>query len=170
MAIRPTHVLVGALAVSLLANGVLAGALAQRAFTEPDVPAARERVMMIHGGGVHPRAFIAALPEAERETAGEAMRANMPRMRELFGEAREARRSVAETMSAEPFDPQAAAIALERVRAARGDIEAEGEGVLLAILAGLDPEARAEVLQETYLREPRWRGRRERRTRRDADG
>ncbi|TRO96492.1 periplasmic heavy metal sensor [Glycocaulis profundi] len=168
MAIRSTHVLVGALAASLLANGVLAGALAQRALTEPDAPAARERVMM-HGGDVHPRAFIAALPEAEREAAGEAMRANMPRMRELFGEAREARRSVAETMSAEPFDPQAAAMALERVRAARGDIEAEGEGVLLAILAGLDPEARAEVLEETYLRQPRWRERRERRTRRDAD-
>jgi uncharacterized membrane protein len=166
MAIRSTHVLIGALAVSLLANGVLAGALAQRAFSDPEPPAARERVM-IHGGGVHPRAFIAALPEAEREAAGEAMRANMPRMRALFGEAREARRSVAETMSAEPFDPQAAAMALERVRAARGDIEAEGEGVLLAILAGLDPEARAEVLQETYLREPRWRERRERRTRRD---
>lgn len=169
MAIRSTHVLIGALAVSLLANGVLAGALAQRALTEPEAPAARERVM-IRGGGVHPRAFIAALPESEREAAGEALQVNMPRMRELFSEAREARRNVAETLSAEPFDPQAAAMALERVRAARGDIEAEGEGVLLAVLARLDAETRAQVLEETYLREPRWRERRERRMRRDVDG
>lgn len=156
--IRSPRALVALLIISVLINGALAGALAQRQFAEPAAaPRAETRAMM--RGPFNPRAFIAALPEDERAAARETLRGNMPAMRERFTEARDARREAETVLRADPFDPTAAAAALSEARAARARIEAEGEAVILNIIAGLDAETRQTVLNEAYS------GQRQRRTR-----
>lgn len=167
---------IAALLVSVLVNGALIGFLLHRNADGP-----RWRVM--HDGGPESgpphrespmsgrfdvRGFLAALPEAERETAGRRLRENMESMRDIGREAFEARRQADAVLAAEPFDPDAARAALERVREIRLGVETQMETSLIEILAGLDPELRAAALEAG--RSNPFEGRHRRGFRRSRDG
>ncbi|WP_300551872.1 periplasmic heavy metal sensor [Maricaulis sp.] len=140
-----------ALIVSVLVNGALIGFVAQRQLA-PAAPAAVERP---DGSGretglrgFNVRRFIAALPPEYRRNARQRMRQEAPRSRELMREAYRARREAEVAMMAEPFDPDAAQLALQRMRTSRHAVEAHIEGVLIAVVADLDADTRARVLRE----------------------
>jgi uncharacterized membrane protein len=139
-----------ALIVSVLVNGALIGFVAQRQLApappvveRPDGPGAEAGPR-----GFNVRRFIAALPPEYRRTARLRMREEAPRSRELMREAYVARREAEVAMMAEPFDPDAAQLALQRMRTSRHAVEAHIEGVLIELVADLDADTRARVLRE----------------------
>ncbi|WP_417494684.1 periplasmic heavy metal sensor [Maricaulis sp.] len=146
---------IAALLVSVLLNGALIGFVAHRSADGPSWRAGSDGAGP--GGppppeppmasGFNVRGFLEALPEAEREVAGRRLRENMETMRELGREAREARREADEVLAADPFDPEAAQAALQRVREIRLGFEARMEASLIEVIAGLDPEVRAAALE-----------------------
>ncbi|WP_417478576.1 periplasmic heavy metal sensor [Maricaulis sp.] len=160
---------IAALLVSVLVNGALIGFLAHRSADGPSWRSHSERDRMHgpspHGGsmssGFDVRGFLGALPEAERELAGQRLRANMETMREIGRQAFEARREADAVLAAEPFDPEAARAALQRVRETRLGFEAGMEASLIEVIAGLDPDVRAAALEagrRNSFRERRSRG------------
>ncbi|WP_339739005.1 periplasmic heavy metal sensor [uncultured Maricaulis sp.] len=160
---------IAALLVSVLLNGALIGFLAHRSADGPSWRGHPESARMDgpppHGGsmssGFDVRGFLGALPEAERQQASEQLRANMESMREIGREAFAARREADMVLAADPFDPEAAQLALQRVREIRLDFEARMESSLIEVMAGLDPEVRAAALEagrRGSFRERRRRG------------
>lgn len=150
------RVWIGLLVLSLGANGVLAGIIAQRALTPP--PAAHEGGRFIAtAGAFNPRAFIAALPEERQESARDELREGLRALRPLFGEMVARRREMNALLRAETFDEAALLAAMADIRAVRARIDAGGEAVLLSIVADLDPDARRAALEAAYA--PRVRGR-----------
>ncbi len=158
------RVWIALLIASLLANGVLAGVLMQRKVNEARVELPAERVLM--RGPFNPRAFIAALPEDRQEAARHELREGLRNVRPLLRQSFEARRRANQAMAAAEFDPDAVLIAMAEFRTLRAEIDESGEQVILAIVADLDPEARAAALEAAYSvrgREGRGMGRHMRR-------
>lgn len=129
------------LLISVLLNGVLLGAGA-RTWFGADTPDASSEPAPPTAGGFQLRRFVAALPEDERR---EARARIVETRRELGGLVREAgrsRRLAAEALLADPFDPDAAELALDRSRQARTQLEDATEALILDIAADLEPEER----------------------------
>lgn len=145
---------VGLLVVSVLVNGVLAGVLIQRALSGPQIAAPVHAEHRAARGRFDPHAFLAALPEEARPAARQRLREGASEMRPLMHEAMQARRAAHDALVAEPFDGAIALAALARVRAARDDMEAHGEAVVLDIAADLDPATRRRVLREAWSGRP----------------
>lgn len=139
-----------ALIASVLINGALIGFVAQRqlAPAAPVIERPGEPGQDAGPRGFNVRRFIAALPQEYRQEARQRMRQEAPRSRELMREAYIARREAEVAMMAEPFDPEAAQQALQRMRTSRHAVEAHIEGVLIEVVADLDAETRARVLRE----------------------
>ncbi|AZU04571.1 integral membrane protein [Glycocaulis alkaliphilus] len=137
------------LVVSLGANGVLAGILAQRALT-PAGAVHEAGGHMPGGGGFNPRAFIAALPEERRETASAELREGLRELRPLFGEMIARRREMNALLRAEAFDETAMLALTADIRALRSQLDAAGEEVILGIVSDLEPEARRAALEAAY--------------------
>ena len=143
-----------ALLVSVLVNGALIGFVIHRSADGPSWRAGHERGPDSGPPREGPassrfdvRAFLAALPEAERELAEQRLHEHMETMRERGREIFETRRQADEILAADPFDPEAAQAALERVRDFRLGVETQMETALIEILAGLDAETRAAALE-----------------------
>ena len=146
---------IAALLVSVLLNGALIGFLVQRSADGPSWRGHPDGVRMDGpppqgapmSRGFDVRGFLGALPEPERERASQRMRENMDMMREIGREAYEARDQADAVLAAEPFDPEAAQAALQRVREIRLRSEAGMEASLIEVIAGLDPDVRAAALE-----------------------
>lgn len=151
------------LLASLLANGVLAGILVQRKVASEVTQPGRDRTDL--RGSFNPRAFVAALPEDRQEAARRELRDGLRALRPLMRASFDARRRANEAMGSAEFDADAVLAAMAEFRAARAQVEAQAEQVLLDIVADLDPEARRIALEAAYApREGRgMRGRDQRR-------
>lgn len=154
------------LVVSLGANGVLAGILAQRALA-PASTAQETGRHLVGSGGFNPRAFIAALPEERRDGARSELREGLRELRPLFGEMIERRREMNALLRADDFDEAALLALTADIRAIRARLDAGGEEVLLNIVSDLDPEVRRAALEAAYA--PRGRGMRRGGERRDGE-
>lgn len=144
-----------ALLISLTANGVMTGIVLHRVVGSPHVTdvvphgAHRPHRRPPEGGrpgGFNVRAFARSLPEDQRALARERFEAERGRFRELMLEARAAQREAEAAMLAEPYDPEAAAAALDTLRERRFAIEAAMEDIVLDLVADLPPDARLEAL------------------------
>jgi uncharacterized membrane protein len=148
-----------ALLVSVLVNGLLAGFVWHRTSGGPDWnPARMERP---HGppgrppggeggpppGGFNARGFIDTLPPAQRREAMRRFREEAPVVRELTRQAAQARLDAQETLIADPYDPEAAAAALTEMRERQNAIQAHIEGMVVELIADLDPETRQAALE-----------------------
>lgn len=153
------------LIASVLLNGVLIGAGARHWFAPAREPAAQAPVSgpVMMRGHFSMRAFMRALPEAQRAEARERFESARTDMRTLGREAMTARRTASEALRAQPFDAEAASQAMAEARAARARMEARSEALILEILDTMEPEAREAVLEEAFA--PRERSRRWRRSR-----
>ena len=147
------NIWIALLLASVLLNGVLIGVSA-RTWLSPSQPAMVTREGPPRGFDV--RAFVEALPEAHREDARRRAQAERRALRGEFRAAGQARRQAFEALNAEPFDPQAAAMALDEARAARGAIEARIEGLILDVAADLTPQERRAALSAA-IGPPRFR-------------
>lgn len=150
---RRINIWIALLLASVLLNGVLIGVSA-RTWLSPGEPAAVTREGPPRGFDV--RAFVDALPEARREDARRRAQAERRALRGEFRAAGQARRQAFEALNAEPFDPQAAAEALDQARAARGAIEARIEAMIMDIAADLTPDERRAAL-DAAIGPPRFR-------------
>jgi uncharacterized membrane protein len=164
---------IAALLVSVLVNGALFGFLLHRTSDGPSWRGHGEgRPMMAGpppsqspmGAGFDMRAFLGALPEAEREQAGRRFHAEMESMRGVWREFAEARAEADAALSAEPFDPEAVRSALARARQIHLRIEDGLETSIIETVAGLDPDVRAAALaagreaSRSGRHGSRWRG------------
>ncbi|WP_421786057.1 periplasmic heavy metal sensor [Hyphobacterium sp.] len=144
-----------ALLISLTANGVMTGIVLHRVVGSPHVsdvvPHGGER---LHpgppepgrAGGFNVRAFLRSLPEAQRAQARQRFAAERERFRDLMVDVRDAQRNAEAAMLADPYDPEAAAGALDTLRSRRFAIEAAMEDIILELVADLPPEQRMAAL------------------------
>lgn len=142
------NVWIALLLVSVLLNGVLIGAGAHRGLIGGEAVSAPLEAPPGMDRGFDPRRFVRALPEAYQPAVRERIEAGRPEVRALVRDMAQARRRAFEALTAEPFDPEAAASALADARAARGRLEAHAEAFLLEAAADLP----AEVRQEAFSR------------------
>lgn len=133
-----------ALLVSVLLNGVLIGAGA-RHWLAPSAPTSLQTGGP--GGGFNLRAFVAALPEDHRAEARRLVLDQRQALRADVRAAGQARRQAYQAVTAEPFDPEAAAAALERARQARAVVEARAEAIILEVADELTAEERTDALR-----------------------
>ena len=147
---RTTTLLIIGLLISVLINGVLAGAMLQRASAGPDARPGPQSVMGGPRGGFRPGAFLQALPADVRSEARARMRDGAQELRPLARAAMRARLDAEQAVLAEPFDSDAAAEALAQARAARAALEAHGERVVLDIVDDLTPAERREALRAAW--------------------
>jgi len=157
---RRDMILAGSLAVNLLLAGFVLGAGA-RALGGGG----------FHGGPsqmgpgaelMHPRAVIAGLPADERRAALREFRREGARARPMLREARAARDELAEALAREPFDADNVRAAFELVREAEAKLHERGQDLMIALLARMSPEERAEFVRAMHDRH-RGHGRRSRR-------
>ena len=150
-----------ALLISVLVNGAMAGFVLHRTSGGPDWRPDWRDGHGEHGGprhgrdgggpppgsgGFNMRAFVSALPEAERAAARERLRAHREAFGDLMRDAMRARREAELALTAQPYDPDAAAAALAQVRETRNAIEADVEAIVLDIVAELSVEEREAAL------------------------
>ena len=105
------------LLVSVLANGAFIGAGARSWFAPP--PAFAPETAAAPSRGFDLRAFVEALPPEVRTGARASARAERRALRGEVRDAVRARRAAYQALAAEPFDPDAAALALAEARDAR---------------------------------------------------
>lgn len=149
------------LLVSVLLNGVLLGGSA-RSWFGPERPAAME-MSEPRRGGFQLRAFVEALPEDQRREARARAEASRAELRGLVRETVMTRRAAAQALLADPYDPEAAAEALEQARQARAALERATEGRILEIADELDPDVRQAAFEAAMTLPPRRGPGRERR-------
>ncbi|MDG1418551.1 MAG: periplasmic heavy metal sensor [Maricaulis sp.] len=142
-----------ALLVSVLLNGALIGFMWHRSADRPSWVASTGQIggqetrrENRRRGGFNVRAFVQALPEQARAHARQRMRANMPQARELMQQARQSRLDAEAIMSRTPFDPDAAGAAMDEMHASRRLAEGFVEGLVLELVADLEPEQREQAL------------------------
>ena len=133
------------LLVSVLINGALIGAGARSWFAPPPVDASEAGAPGL-SRGFDLRAFLQALPADARAEARSRARAERRALRSEVRDAALARRAAHEALTAEPFDPDAAARALAEARAARAALQARAEAMILDLAAGLSPQDRRAAL------------------------
>lgn len=160
---------IAGLLASVLVNGALVGFLVHRNADGPswrghhedrgDMERSRDRGPNTSGFDV--RAFLDSLPEAEGEIARSRLHDHMETMRGMGREAFEARRQADAVLAADPFDPEAARAALERVREIRLAFESGMEDEVIDIIADLDPDVRTAALEAGRQNAARGRFRRE---------
>lgn len=154
----------GLLVLSVLLNGILVGVLIERGGEGAPLAGPDRIEAEAPPGRFNPRAFLMALPEEVRPQARARLREGLREMRPLMRETLEARAAAALALTADPFDPERAATALQRARETRAAMEARGERVVLDIVADLEPETRRRVLaaawsgRPPFAREPREAG------------
>ena len=146
---------------SVLLNGVLLGAGA-RTWFGPERPIASEAAEP-RRGGFQLRAFVEALPEDQRREARQRAEGSRAELRGLVREAMITRRAAAQTLLAEPYDPDAAVDALEQARQARAALERATEARILEIADELDPDVRQAAFEAAMTLPPRRGPGRERR-------
>ncbi|MEO1037952.1 MAG: periplasmic heavy metal sensor [Pseudomonadota bacterium] len=140
---------IGLLLASVLANGVLAGVLIQRASTSAVVQAEPDETMR-GGGRFRPRSFLQALPEDRRDESRDRLRAGMRDAAPLMRAAVRARRNALAALAAEPFDADTAVQAMADARMARGALDTHVERIVLSIVAELPPAERRVALEAAW--------------------
>ncbi|MEE2527076.1 periplasmic heavy metal sensor [Hyphobacterium sp. HN65] len=152
-----------ALLISLTANGVMTGIVLHRVAGSPTVsdvmghphlPPHRTRGGEGRNGGFNIRAFVRSLPEAQREEARQRFERERDAIRQLMVEARSAQHDAEAAMRADPYDPERAAQALDRLRASRFAIESAFEAIVLDLVADLPAEDRVHALEAGRRRPP----------------
>jgi uncharacterized membrane protein len=113
--------LVVALAISVLANVFMAGALTKIS-----------RAGL--GGGIVAEALVRAYPKEVRTEFRRLLRENRPRTFAALRELRQARRSLAEASSATPYVEADVQRAMQRVRTATDELQSMMQGLLLEAL------------------------------------
>jgi len=159
--LKPSTPWIAALLVSVLANGVMAGFLLHRTTEGPDWRQAEDgdrgrgerRHHDSRRAGFDMRDMLFALPEDAREEARQRGRDNIDEIRALFARSREAREDFENAVRAETFDRDAAADALERLRASRETLELGLQDVMLDLMSELDAETRTGMLEATRERD-----------------
>ncbi|MAC40094.1 MAG: hypothetical protein CMH94_06010 [Oceanicaulis sp.] len=158
---KPSTPWIAALLVSVLANGVLAGFLLHRTTEGPDWRQAEDedrgrgerRHHDSRRAGFDMRDMLFALPGEAREEARQRARDNIDEIRALFAQSRQAREDFETAVRAETFDRDAAADALERLRASREALELGLQDVMLDLMSELDAETRTGMLEATRERD-----------------
>ncbi len=147
---RTTTLLIAALLVSVLINGVLGGVLIQRAAHGPVERAGTEETLRGPAGRFRPAVFLQALPADVRGAARAQLREGARELRPMARAAVRARRDALATLQAEPFNAEAAAEAMSQARAARAALEAHTERVVLEIVGPLTAQERREALRAAW--------------------
>ncbi len=98
-------------------------------------------------GRMNPEGLVRRLPREERRRIARMIGAQVREARPLLLRARQARAEAYRALRAEPFDADAAAAAIAASREADDAVRARGQDVIIAILAELSPEARAQVFK-----------------------
>jgi len=137
------------LAVNLFVVGAAAGVylFAPRMHGHPSA---------FHGGGPAMMAAAAALPDNQRAAYQDTLRAEAMKIGPQLREARQIRRAAWARLAAEPVDPAAITVDLDRARAMETQARADFDRTILDFAAKLAPADRAHLGQA--LSEPPRRG------------
>jgi len=147
-----------ALLISLIANGVMTGLVLHQFVGAPRLenvlpqddfrpPPPRQGDGRQGGRGFNIRAFMRNLPEEQREIARVRFDAERDIIRGLMEDVRDAQWAAARAMEASPYDPIAAADALNELRERRFAIESAFEAIVLDVIADLPADERLRAME-----------------------
>lgn len=144
-----------ALLISLTANGVMTGLVLHQVVGGPRIDSGRphdghrppQGEVRQSGPGFNIRAFMRNLPEEQREIARDRFETERETIRGLMIDARDAQLAAEQALSATPYDPEAAAAALNDLRERRFAIERAFEAIVLDVIADLPAEERMRAMQ-----------------------
>lgn len=144
-----------ALLISLTANGVMTGLVLHQVVGGPRIDSGRphdghrppQGEVRQSGPGFNIRAFMRNLPEEQREIARGRFETERETIRGLMIDARDAQLAAERALSATPYDPEAAAAALNDLRERRFAIERAFEAIVLDVVADLPAEERMRAMQ-----------------------
>jgi len=142
--------LVASVLLNVLLVGVLIGAAINR---HDDGPAPGDGPPPIQRGGAFTadrelaEAIFAALTRDERRQARRELRRSWGNLRDRREAVSAARNRLRQALTAEPFDGEAVADAMDAMRREELAVRLEIEKRLLALLARLDPDARARLVE-----------------------
>ena len=131
-------VLIGSLALNLLMAGVFVGRIIDKG----------------HRDEMHLRWAMEQVDDKTRDKLKASMRTQFKETRGLRHALRSAQMAVEEKISAEPFDPEAAAMAFTALRGASGDLQKSMHMHIINNLAQLDREERMAVFRAFSQRRP----------------
>lgn len=169
------NIWIALLLVSVLLNGVLIGAGANHWLSDDGAsrgPIRADASDVASVQGFEPRKFFRALPDEYRRSMFEQMEGSREDVFALMRDLGDKRRAVLTVLTAEPFDPDAAAQALREAREARARLEQRTEVLILDAADSLPADVRRAAFERALTR----RGDRERSSRRhegelgDRDG
>ena len=169
------NIWIALLLASVLLNGVLIGASAHRWLNDDGPSRASIRADADDAAsvkGFEPRSFFRAVPEEYRGELLEQMANSRDEVYALMRDLGDKRRAVRDVLTSEPFDPEAAALALSEARDARARLEQRSEALILEAAEALPADVRRAAFERALTRRDRGgRGdRRERRRGGDARG
>jgi uncharacterized membrane protein len=147
---RSRRWLVASVLLNVLLIGVLIGAAINR---HDDGPAPGDGPPVMQRGGAFTadrelaEAIFAALTRDERRQARRELRRSWGNLRARREAVSAARQKLRQALTAEPFDGEAVADAMDAMRREELAVRLEIEKRLLALLARLDPEARARLVE-----------------------
>ena len=144
-----------ALLISLVANGVMTGLVLHQVVGGPRIDIERHHDGQRPppgegrqgGPGFNIRAFMRNLPEAQRAIARDRFESERETIRELMIDVRDAQLLAERSLSATPYDPEAAAAALNNLRERRFAVESAFEAIVLDVIADLPAEQRMRAMQ-----------------------
>jgi uncharacterized membrane protein len=147
----PLWLIASLLVNALLIGLVLGGGLGQRkAGPPPSVQGSEEALM---------RGIDRTLPQAQRRTVRQTFRRAYQDTREERRRVREARRKIAQSLAADPYDREVVQAGFAELRAAESAMKARMQDLLAEQLGELTLEQRQAVLRDYDRRERRPRGR-----------
>lgn len=149
------NIWIALLLVSVLVNGVLIGAGAHRWLNDDggartSIRADASDVASVRG--FEPRRFFRALPDEYRRSMFEQMEGSREEVFALMRDLGDKRRAVRTVLTSDPFDPDAAALALREAREARARLEQRTEALILDAADSLPADVRRAAFERALTR------------------
>lgn len=141
----PSGVWAIVLIASVLVNGVVLGIVVAGAAM--NVQVGRTQTAIVSAPSF--RGFEDRLPEEVRDEVRTGLRERALEARPLLDEMVVANGQVVSALTAEPFDPEAARAAFERVREARSALEAQAHELTVSLFSNLPQETRERLIRRS---------------------
>ena len=149
------NIWIALLLVSVLLNGLLIGSSAHRWFHDDGPSRASIRADAENAAsvkGFEPRSFFRAVPEEYRRELFEHMAGSRDEVYALMRDLGDKRRAVRAVLTTEPYDPEAAALALTEAREARARLEQRTEALILDAAGILPADVRRDAFDRALTR------------------